>query len=426
MAHHVNKKIYGNLIDRINRLPQGANPSQLLYQILEILFTKEEAQLISLLPIKPFSVQKASQIWKMNLCKTQIKLDKLCDKALLIDIEQNGKSVYVLPPPMAGFFEFSMMRIRKDIDQKLLSELFYQYLNVEKDFVKNLFTQGETQLGRVFVHEPALSAEVSLQVLDYERASKVIKNATHRAVSMCYCRHKMHHIGKACNNPIDICMTFNISAASLIKHKNARSVDVEECMDLLQQAYDHKLVQFGDNVREQVNFICNCCGCCCEALLAAKRFAIFNPVHTTNFIPEIDDQSCNGCKKCVNICPVEALHLIPKDISGNKQKNIAKLNANLCLGCGICIRSCPNNALKLRHRETKILTPLDSMHRVVVMAIERGTLQDFIFDNRVLLSHRAMAAVLGVFFKLPLIKRILANRQLKSRYLEKLTKRIKY
>ncbi|CCK80651.1 4Fe-4S dicluster domain-containing protein [Desulfobacula toluolica] len=426
MAHHVNKKIYGNLIDRINRLPQGANPSQLLYQILEILFTKEEAQLISLLPIKPFSVQKASQIWKMNLCKTQIKLDKLCDKALLIDIEQNGKSVYVLPPPMAGFFEFSMMRIRKDIDQKLLSELFYQYLNVEKDFVKNLFTQGETQLGRVFVHEPALSSEVSLQVLDYERASKVIKNATHRAVSMCYCRHKMHHIGKACNNPIDICMTFNISAASLIKHKNARSVDVEECMDLLQQAYDHKLVQFGDNVREQVNFICNCCGCCCEALLAAKRFAIFNPVHTTNFIPEIDDQSCNGCKKCVNICPVEALHLIPKDISGNKQKNIATLNANLCLGCGICIRSCPNNALKLRHRETKILTPLDSMHRVVVMAIERGTLQDFIFDNRVLFSHRAMAAVLGVFFKLPLIKRILANRQLKSRYLEKLTKRIKY
>lgn len=29
---------------------------------------------------------------------------------------------------MAGFFEFSLMRIRKDVDQKLLAELFYQYL----------------------------------------------------------------------------------------------------------------------------------------------------------------------------------------------------------------------------------------------------------------------------------------------------------
>ena len=61
---------------------------------------------------------------------------------------------YVLPPPMAGFFEFSLMRVRDDIDQKLLSELFYQYLNVEDDFIRELFTRGETQLGRAFVHEP--------------------------------------------------------------------------------------------------------------------------------------------------------------------------------------------------------------------------------------------------------------------------------
>ena len=34
-----------------------------------------------------------------------------------------------------------------DIDQQLLSKLFYQYLNVEEDFVRELFTRGETQLG---------------------------------------------------------------------------------------------------------------------------------------------------------------------------------------------------------------------------------------------------------------------------------------
>ena len=47
-----------------------------------------------------------------------------------------------------------MMRIRDDIDQKVLSELFYQYLNVEEDFIRALFVDGETQLGRTFIHEP--------------------------------------------------------------------------------------------------------------------------------------------------------------------------------------------------------------------------------------------------------------------------------
>ena len=59
-------------------------------------------------------------------------------------------------PPMAGFIEFALMRTRGDIDQKYLSELYYQYINVEEDFVKDLFFATETRLGRVFVQEPVL------------------------------------------------------------------------------------------------------------------------------------------------------------------------------------------------------------------------------------------------------------------------------
>ena len=80
-------------------------------------------------------------------------LDNLAARAILLDMEEDEKQTYVLPPPMAGFFEFSLMRLRGDIDQKTLSELFYQYLNVEDDFIKSLFTDGETHLGRIFVQE---------------------------------------------------------------------------------------------------------------------------------------------------------------------------------------------------------------------------------------------------------------------------------
>ena len=55
---------------------------------------------------------------------------------------------------------------------------------------------------------------------------------------------------------------------------------------------------------------------------------------------------------------------------------------------------------------------------MVWMAIERGNLENLIFDNRVLWNHRALAAVLGAILRLPPIQRAMATRQFKSRYVE--------
>ncbi len=424
MAHTTLKSGYAELVERLNRFPQGAPPSETLYKILQILFSEREAELVALLPIKPFTARKASQIWKMDLAGAQKILDDLAGRAILVDIEQDGEMTYVLPPPMAGFFEFSMMRLRGDIDQKVLGELFYQYMNVEEDFIRSLFTEGETQLGRVFVHEPVLSNENALHVLDYERASEVIRTASHRAIGVCYCRHKMQHVERNCDAAMDICMTFNNTAAALNRHGFARLVDASEGMDLLQQACDQNLVQFGENVRESVNFICNCCGCCCEALIAARRFGSLNPVHTSQFIPVVDESQCNGCGKCVSICPVEAMTLVSTNDPRHPKMKKAKLDEDACLGCGVCVRACSRQGLSLRSRPQRIITPLNSTHRAVVMAVERGHLQNLIFDNRVLWSHRALAAVLGVLLRLPPLERAVASEQIKSRYFEYLVKKL--
>lgn len=423
MGHVTSRMAYQSLVERLNRFPQGAPPSDLLYRILEMLFSEDEARRVALLPIKPFKAGTAASVWKLTLAEARSILDRLADRGILIDVDQDGESVYSLPPPMAGFFEFSMMRVRTDVDQKVLAELFYQYLNVEEDFIKALFVQGETQLGRAFVHEPALTPDLSLHVLDYERASEVIRTAHHRAVGVCYCRHKMQHLGKSCDAPMDICMTFNDAAESLINHGIARSVDAQEDLDLLQKAYDENLVQFGENGREGVSFICNCCGCCCEAMLAAKKFGTLHPVHTTNFMPEIDDQTCNGCGKCLDRCPVEAMSLVSANDPLHKKKKKARLNDDICLGCGVCVRSCQQDSIRLKRREKRVITPLNSTHRAVVMAIERGKLQNLLFDNRALWNHRAMAAILGVILKLPPIKQAMASQQIKSRYMERLVTR---
>lgn len=285
MAHHTLKEGHRELAERLNRFPQGAPPTELLYRILRVLFTEEEAGLVALLPIRPFTAAHAARVWRLSEKACLDILDRLSDRGMMLDLEQpDGTRVFVLPPPMAGFFEFSMMRVGNAYDQKLLAELFHQYLNVEEDFVRALFAGGETQLGRTFVNERALPKD-TLHVMDYERASEVIRTASHIGIGTCYCRHKMAHLGKACGAPMDVCMTFNGTAGSLIRHGVARRVDVAEGMDLRDQAVAHNLVQFGENVREQVSFICNCCGCCCEAMLAAKRFAVLSPIATTNYLP---------------------------------------------------------------------------------------------------------------------------------------------
>ncbi|MCJ7432693.1 MAG: 4Fe-4S dicluster domain-containing protein [Anaerolineales bacterium] len=425
MSHTTLKSGYAELIERLNRFPQGAPPSDTLYKILQILFSEREAQLVALLPIKPFTAEKASRVWKMDLTETRKVLDELASRAILVDVELDGKTTYTLPPPMAGFFEFSMMRLRGDINQKVLGELFYQYLNVEEEFVRELFVRGETQLGRVFVHEPVLSGENALHVLSYERASEVIHTASHRGIGVCYCRHKMLHIGRNCDAQMDICMTFNNISQSLARHGYARLVDVNEGMDLLQQAYEQNLVQFGENVRQRVNFICNCCGCCCEAMIAARKFGMLNPVHTTNFLPVVDDAACNGCGKCVNVCPVEAMTLVSANDPHHPKMKKAKVDEDTCLGCGVCVRTCSHTGLTLRPRPQRVITPLNSVHRTVMMAIERGDFQNLLFDNRVLWNHRALAAVLGVILRLPPIKQAMASQQVKSRYVEYLLTHIK-
>lgn len=424
MSHLALRSGYTDMVDRLNRFPQGAPPSETLYKTLRLLLSEREASLVALMPIKPFTARKAAEIWKMSVAEARTVLETLASRAMLVDVLLDGEMTYTLPPPMAGFFEFAMMRTRDDIDQKLLSELLYQYLNVEEDFMRALIGRGDTQLGRTFVHEPALSAENTVQVLDYERASEVIRTARVRGVGTCYCRHKARHLGKNCDRPMEICMTFSDAAESLTRHGFARQVDVSEGLDLLQQAYENNLVQFGENARENVSFICNCCGCCCEAMQAARRFCALHPIHTTNFLPVVDESVCNGCGKCVSACPVEAMTLVSAHDPQHPKMKKAAVNEDVCLGCGVCVRSCDRqHGLTLRSREKRVITPANAVHRVVVMAIERGNFQDLLFDNRVMWNHRALAAVLGAVLKLPPVKQIMASQQVKSRYLESICRR---
>lgn len=424
MAHLTHNGGYQQLVERLNRFPQGAPPSDALYGILKILFSEREAELVSMLPVRVFNVSSAASVWRIKTGAARKILDDLCDRALLVDFDISGDTAYCLPPPMAGFFEFSMMRVRSDIDQKTLAELLHGYINLEKDFAEALFAQGQTQLGRVFVDERSI-VQAGLEVLDYERASHVLRTATHIGLSRCYCRHKMEHIDRACDAPQQVCLTLNHIGASLIRHGHARAISFAEARSIVQMARSHHLVQFGENVREEVSFICNCCKCCCEAMIAARRFAFAQPVHSSPFLPEVDADKCSGCGLCKRHCPVDAMSPPSKRRTANgRVDNIVGVDPDLCLGCGVCARCCPSGAVAMTPRPQRLITPLNTAHRVIMMAVERGHLQHILLNNQVLDNYRVLAAFLGAVFRLPPVKRLLAARQLNSRYLGRMLKRV--
>lgn len=414
MAHMTSKSYY-NLQKRFDKAVQGAPASDTLFKILKILFTEEEAEYASVLPLNFFTAREAADRWGKPKKEAEKILDSLADKGLLLDIANGKHQAYFLAPTMAGFFEFSLMRTDGKFNRKVLSELFYQYLNVEEDFIKKLFMQNPP-LGRVFVQENSIHQKSETVVLDYEKASHIIKTATCITVGTCYCRHKMDHLGKACSMPQDVCLSFNKAAESLAKHGIAKKISRKKAREILDKCVDLGLVQFGDNVQEGVNFICNCCGCCCEALLAYKRFGCSSDI-SSNFVSKHSNHKCVGCGVCAEKCPVDAIEMVERD-----GKKFARVIPERCIGCGVCVRFCPTKSRIMEKKKKTRFVPKDSFERIIAEAVDSGKLQNYLFENPNLLTHKVLIKLIGTVLAFKPPRKMAAMKQLRSRFMNALMK----
>jgi len=166
-----------------------------------------------------------------------------------------------------------------------LSALYYQYVNVEEGFLRQ-FANINPPIARVFVQEDAIK-DIKSEVLSYEKAHEGIDQASFITVGTCFCRHKMEHLGLACDNPQDVCLTFNGVAKNLAAQGIAREISKSSAHDILNLCIEKGLVQIGDNKMDELVVICNCCGCCCDILLAYKRFESTSLINPTNYIAVI-------------------------------------------------------------------------------------------------------------------------------------------
>jgi NAD-dependent dihydropyrimidine dehydrogenase PreA subunit len=349
------------------------------------------------------------------------QLDEMAGRGLVIDLMYGGKRYFSLPPVVIGMFEYTFMRTGEDVALKDLAVLFEQYMNENDRFARAVF-DGQAQVGRSMVREEALPEESHTEILDWERASHVVESADLIGVGICSCHHKKEHLGKACDRPQKVCLSFGLGADMLIRNGMAEPVTTREGMKILEQSKSAGLAQTADNVQRDQSYMCNCCGCCCGMMQAIRTFDIQNAIVSSNWIMDVDRSQCNGCGECVDTCPVQAISLEVGKVD-NKKRRWAVRDEALCLGCGSCYPSCKYGGIRMESREQRVFTPESTFDQMVTMAIERGKLANLIFDEPEGLGYRALGRIVSVLENSPPVKAAMAIKPLRSAFLNALVKR---
>jgi len=55
--------------------------------------------------------------------------------------------------------------------------------------------------------------------------------------------------------------------------------------------------------------------------------------------PEIRKELCVGCGSCLEVCPVDAIHL---------SLGVASIEEGFCEECGMCAQNCPTKAIEIK------------------------------------------------------------------------------
>jgi len=411
---------YRLLQRKFDRHVTGTPDSPTFLRILKLLFSPEEAVLLNKVPIRPVTLEALSAKIAIPAEVLDEKMTDLARRGLVIDFLSRGKRYFSLPPVVIGFFEYTFMRTRDDLPMAELARLFDRYMKEDDRFARSVF-RGSTQIGRSLIREEAIPEEDHTEVLDWERASRIIGNARSVGLSLCACRHKAGLLEKSCDGPVETCLSFDFAADTMIRSGMAKPVSVAEAFRVLETCKAAGMAQTGDNVKRKISYICNCCGCCCEMMQAIRHFDIKKAIVPSNFVMTVDGGKCTGCGKCVKACPIGIIEEKAEGGgTGGKKKRRVEVDPDACLGCGVCYSSCKVGAIAMKGRGKAVFVPETAFDKMLAMAIERGKLAELIFEDPENLNHRALGRMLGILENVLPERAASAVRPLQSVFLQAL------
>jgi ferredoxin len=410
--------LYRKLGEKIDSLPARAPWNETFHRLLKDLYSREEADVVVGMHYSFATLDRISRITGVEPVRLRGILDSLCLKGLVLDLwnEKEGRYYYMPWPLVVGIFEFTMMRTGDDLNTGYWARLFKDYF--PSLYSANFSGQEKMSVLRVIPVEETIRTEEGLEFLDHERASFIVDSADRYAMGICSCRNEKEHLGeRSCDSPLDNCSLFGFVADYAIRRGLAREVSKQEMLENVERSRELGLVLCSYNTRKNPFSICHCCTCCCNFLAASSKFGFTNAVVTSNYIASFDQGVCKNCGKCAKLCPIGALSMVPGQGNGSGKKGRCAYNEDLCVGCGVCVGTCPSNALVMKARAQKVVHPETLFETVVLGTLERGTMQNLIFDNPRSSTQQFLRTFVGAFLRLPPVKKTLMSEAFRSSFL---------
>ena len=427
MGHLVGKDIFRELGRKIDGMEMRAPWNERLHAILKELYSTEEADVVIRMPYGLSTFEQLVTATGYEKDTLQRILDSLTEKGLVVDLWIHEGYHYVPSPMVVGLFEFTMMRMGPNTNSREWARLFHDYMEGDDSFRAANFGNGEQiSFMRALPHEDAVKPEEYVEILDYEKATALIEESEKFSIGLCSCRHEKMHLGeKTCAAPLEMCSQFGRAADFGIRHNLAREVSRSEMRDNFARSKEMGLVMAVDNVQKNMKFVCHCCKCCCNVLLAVSKHGYPNFLVTSTYLAGADDVTCIGCGKCATACPINAISMVTGELSEQKRKKMPRIDTSTCLGCGVCALQCPTRACTLVKRGQRVIHPETTFERIMLQCLEKGTLQNQIFAHPKSINERFMRSFVGGFLKLPPVKRALMSDRLRSRFLDAMKEGVK-
>ena len=362
--------VYHQLALHLSYLGLGLPVCKELEDILRENFSPLEAKVALSLPtkvspLKPVTIDDdipEIDISREELAKT---LENLSSKGLIYSGQtKEGKKGYALHQMGYGFPQTFFWKGEKSPFTKRMAELITSY-NRAKNLNYEVYAKTKTKNYR---YSPAMAAIDHMldhehgrhAVYPFDRMEEVIRKAKTIALANCSCRVRAELLEKRrCDHSLEVCIKYDEFAEYTIEQGLAKEITKDKALEILRKSEEAGLVHMVDDTQEGIKHTCNCCPCCCWSVGSISRRKIKrDDLIAVYFIRETDKDECTRCGQCVDICPVNAIHLKDDSLAVDKE---------WCIGCGLCIHPCPTSAAKLRRKTPS--TPsknFDELHKAIL------------------------------------------------------------